>query len=95
MSDTPPTPPTPGFSPVTWSIDALSRQVNRLEGKVDELIGVGVGARLDDMNRRVTGIESTLSRGQSQRSVAAWQFLFIAFSTILALGCTLAVALTR
>ncbi len=66
------------------NIDALSRQVDKLDAKVDALA---------DLPSRVKSIERKMDTGATQRSSATWQALFLVLGVLgsMAVGVVMAV----
>lgn len=86
-------------APSPWELsrglEHVSKQLERLDVKVDKLTSVGVDVQLREVGRRLDDIERRLTQAASQRSMATWQIVFIVLAAFLAFGSALAVAVVR
>lgn len=75
----------PTLGEVGRRLDDLSMRVSNLDGKIERYADMAVGARLNDIDRRLSAIERVITTGANQRSSATWQALFLVLGMILSM----------
>jgi tetrahydromethanopterin S-methyltransferase subunit G len=64
------------------TLGELSRRIDDLSRRVSQLLDMAVGARLNEIDRRLDSIERIMTTGANQRSSATWQALFLVLGMI-------------
>lgn len=83
----------PTLGEVGRRIDDLSRRVGLLDSKIERYADMAVGARLGEIDRRLSDIERIMSTGANQRSSATWQALFLILGMLASVASGVGIAM--
>ncbi len=83
----------PTVGELTRRLDSVDRLLTQIDAKMERYASVAVETRLNDIDRRIGTIERTQTSGQTTRTNATWQALFLVLGVLGSMAVGVGVAL--